>query len=232
MMLQISRAVTFHNGATICHIPSFVSFGNNYQNCTHMTCFLVAGFRLSLTIIQFMTPVTDTAAVAFIDVLYREHHGWLYAWLKKKMSCPHQAADLSQDTFVRLLSLPVLPCLREPRAYLLVTANRLMLNFYRKRRVETEVLASISTLLGDQSNGDVAHVCAVRQLLEQVLLMLIEELDAHSRQAFLLARVDGMRYAEIAKMMGISESRVKQHLIKSLAYCHSRLYQIKVLADA
>lgn len=148
------------------------------------------------------------------------------------MACPHQAADISQDTFVRLLSLPVLPCLQEPRAYLLVTANRLMLNLYRKHKVETDVLSSIAALLVDQSSEDVAHICAVRQLLEQVLLMLTEELDARTRQAFLLARVDGMRYAEIAQMMGISKSRVKQHLVKALAYCHSRLYQIKALADA
>lgn len=218
------------NGATICHIPSFLLFSDNRR--THEDYYPGAGFVAAIhNDYSSMPPATDNT-IAFIEVLYREHHNWLYAWLRKKMSCSHQAADISQDTFLRLLSLPVLPCLREPRAYLLVTANRLMLNHYRKLKVEAEVLANIAELLADHSGEDVAHACAVRQLLEQVLLMLIEELDARSRQAFLLARVDGMRYAEIAQTMGISESRVKQHLVKALAYCHSRLYQIKTLADA
>jgi hypothetical protein len=29
---------------------------------------------------------------AIIDTLYRAHHGWLTAWLRKKMACPHNAA--------------------------------------------------------------------------------------------------------------------------------------------
>jgi len=162
-----------------------------------------------------------------IDSLYREHHGWLYAWLKKKMTCPHHAADLSHDTFIRLLSLQEIPSLREPRAYLLVTANRLMINLNRKHKVEEETLRNMSALISEQSCQDVAYVSAVLQLLERTLLMLIEELDERSRQAFLMARVDGMTYAEIAQVMKVSESRVKQHLVKALAYCHQRLYQFK-----
>ncbi|GJL76488.1 MAG TPA: sigma-70 family RNA polymerase sigma factor [Nitrosomonas sp.] len=164
---------------------------------------------------------------ALIDALYRTHHGWLTAWLKKKMHCPHHAADLSHDTFIRLLSLPEIPSLREPRAYLLVTANRLLINLNRKHRVEAETLRSMAVLISDQSSQDVAYVSAVRQLLERTLLMLIEELDERSRQAFLMSRIDGMTYTEIAHRMQVSESRVKQYLVKALAYCHQRLYQFK-----
>lgn len=162
-----------------------------------------------------------------IDTLYRAHHGWLTAWLKKKMTCPHHAADVSHDTFIRLLSLPEIPSLREPRAYLLVIANRLMINLNRKRRVEEETLHGMAMLVSGQSGQDAAHVSAVRQLLENVLYMLIEELDERTRKAFLMSRVDGMTYTEIAGVMNVSESRVKQHLVKALAYCHQRLYQFK-----
>lgn len=120
-----------------------------------------------------------------------------------------------------------MPSLREPRAYLLVTANRLMINLNRRHKVEEETLSSMLALIADQSCQDVAHITATRQLLERTLLMLIEELDERSRQAFMMARVDGMTYAEIAKAMNVSESRVKQYLVKVLAYCHQRLYQIK-----
>ncbi|PTQ72071.1 sigma-70 family RNA polymerase sigma factor [Nitrosomonas oligotropha] len=173
------------------------------------------------------TPSTTTISTAVIDAYYREHHSWLVNWLRKKVGCPHQASDLSHDTFVRLLSLQQLPHLLEPRAYLLVTANRLMINLNRKHKVEQETLRCLFTLTFEQTCQDVAYVFAVRQLLERTLLMLIEELDERSRQAFVMARIDGMTYAEIARIMKVSESRVKQHLVKALAYCHQRLYQFK-----
>jgi len=86
----------------------------------------------------------------------------------------------------------------------------------------------MAMLISDQSDQDIAHVCEVRQLLENVLYMLIEELDERTRKVFLMSRVDGMTYTEIAGVMNVSESRVKQqHLVKAIAYCHQRLYQFK-----
>ncbi|MFL9609593.1 sigma factor [Methylobacillus sp. Pita2] len=38
-----------------------------------------------------------------VHQLYSSHHGWLYAWLRKKLGCQHIAADLAHDTFVRLM---------------------------------------------------------------------------------------------------------------------------------
>jgi RNA polymerase sigma-70 factor (ECF subfamily) len=169
----------------------------------------------------------SSSVVTLVDTLYREHHGWLVAWLRKKLNCPYHAADLAHDTFTRVLTLPLVPDLREPRAYLLTIANRLIINHYHHRRVEDETLRGLALLLEDDANQDAAHIVAVRQLLEQVLLMLIEELDERSRRAFLLSRVDGLTYAEIAREFKVSESRVKQYLVRALAHCHIRLYEIK-----
>ena len=59
------------------------------------------------------------AANGAMHTFYTEHHGWLSAWLRRRLGCSHSAADLAQDTFVRVLLRPqVLPTLREPRAYL------------------------------------------------------------------------------------------------------------------
>ncbi|WP_439645857.1 sigma factor [Methylobacillus glycogenes] len=38
--------------------------------------------------------------------LYSNHHGWLYGWLKRKLGDAGDAADLAQDTFVRILTAP------------------------------------------------------------------------------------------------------------------------------
>ncbi|MDD3484875.1 sigma factor, partial [Azovibrio restrictus] len=33
--------------------------------------------------------------------LYRDHHGWLQGWLRRRLGNAHEAADLAQDTFLR-----------------------------------------------------------------------------------------------------------------------------------
>ena len=38
--------------------------------------------------------------------LYRDHHGWLRGWLLRRLNVPAEAADLAQDTFLRLLASP------------------------------------------------------------------------------------------------------------------------------
>lgn len=38
-----------------------------------------------------------------VQTLYSDHHGWLHAWLRSKLGNAADAADLAQDTFVRLL---------------------------------------------------------------------------------------------------------------------------------
>ena len=157
--------------------------------------------------------------------LYQRHHGWLFGWLRKKLGCPDNAADLTHDTFVKLLGLEHLPAFKEPRAFLLVAANRLLINQYHRRRVEAETLHSMTVLLEQSSQQGPEQIVAVRQLLAKVLLLLLEELDEKPRKAFLLARVDGCSYGEIARQLQVSESSVKQYLAKALAHCHARLFE-------
>jgi len=58
--------------------------------------------------------------------MYRDHRGWLLAWLRRNVTCPQRAEDLSQDTFVRLLGRDALLTPREPRAFLVAIAKGLL----------------------------------------------------------------------------------------------------------
>ena len=160
-----------------------------------------------------------------IDVgcLYRDHQPWLFNWLRGKLGCPFDAGDLSQDTFLRLLSADI-GGLREPRAYLLVIANRLLINRYRRNKVETDVLQQVAHLMESRDEKGPAEIVAVRDLLHRVLLMLTDELPEKPRKAFLMARIDGNSYRQIARRLKVSESSVKQYISKALMHCHRRLY--------
>jgi len=156
--------------------------------------------------------------------IYTDHHGWLFNWLRGKLGCPDNAADLSHDTFLRLLMGAEPDSLREPRAFLLVIANRLLINRQRRARVEQDALRQIAVLLAAEDRRGPAETALARDLLAQVVLLLTEELPAKPRRAFLMARLEGLSYREIAERLGVSESSVKQYLARALAHCHARLY--------
>lgn len=65
--------------------------------------------------------------------LYTRHHGWLFQFLRRKLGDAEQAADLAQDTFIRLLNTGQRAEIREPRAYLSTIARGLVADMFRRR---------------------------------------------------------------------------------------------------
>lgn len=155
--------------------------------------------------------------------LYAEHHGWLLGWLRGRLACTHHASDVAHDAFANVLEMTHWPVLREPRAFLRVVASRLLINRHHRQRIEAEALRTVAILAEADRGRSVEDEVALRQLLREVLVLLLEELDGRCGQAFLLARVDGWSYRKIALHLGVSESRVKQYLAQALVHCHARL---------
>ena len=77
-----------------------------------------------------------------VEVLYNDHHHWLTGWLRRKLGCPESAADLAQDTFVRVLTARETPTLVEPRAFLTTVAKRVLFTFYPRPALERAYLAA------------------------------------------------------------------------------------------
>ncbi|MBX3629707.1 MAG: sigma-70 family RNA polymerase sigma factor [Nitrosomonas sp.] len=173
------------------------------------------------TLPSVSTAGTSTdALIVEIDTLYRDHHHWLFAWLRKKLSCQHQAADIAHDTFTRLLSLSHLPCLQEPRAYLVTTAKRLLIDQTRKQRIEQAYLAELTraaeAIDGFPSAEDIAAVVQILDKISQILAGLAEK----PRQAFLLHYFDGLTHAAVAAQLGVSDRMVRKYLVQALVHCH------------
>lgn len=93
-------------------------------------------------------PAADRALVPDVATLYSDHHGWLLGWLRKRLGNAFDAADLTQDTYVRLLgrSGAEIQAIREPRALLMTIAQGLAANLYRKRCVEQAYLDALALI--------------------------------------------------------------------------------------
>ncbi|MCB5190936.1 sigma-70 family RNA polymerase sigma factor [Methylobacillus arboreus] len=167
-------------------------------------------------------PPSQPTTTQRLSALYSDHHGWLFAWLRKKIGCPHDAADLVQDTFTRIMSSrDALLNMQEPRAYLTTTAKRLLINQARRRAIEEVYLAGLLAL-GEDYAPSAEQVAAAVEALEQISLVL-EGLAQKPRDAFLMRYLDGMTHAEIADSLKVSTKMVQKYLVQALVHCHAAL---------
>lgn len=153
-----------------------------------------------------------------IRILYSNHYGWLRSWLHRKLGCAYQAADLTHDTFVRLLASPQVESIVEPRAFLTTVAKRVLANHYRRREIERAYLDALAVLPEMQAPSLEARAIVLETLLE--IDAMLDGLPSIAKQVFLLAQVDGLPYAAIAKETGVSVSTVKRHLLKAARHCY------------
>ncbi|WP_047536623.1 sigma-70 family RNA polymerase sigma factor [Methylotenera versatilis] len=160
---------------------------------------------------------------ALVGEFYVEHNSWLHKWLSKKVGSTFDAADLTQDTFMRLLSKVETEQIVEPRAYLTKIAHGLMANFLRRRDIETAYLNALAALGGSQDAYSGQSLENQQILLERIIALdcMLSGLSHNARAAFLLHRVDGMSYAEIALELGVTVSSIKKYIAKALLHCAS-----------
>ena len=151
--------------------------------------------------------------------LYLDHHGWLLGWLGRRLDCRETAADLAQDTFLRLIRRQGCcpQAMREPRAFLTTVAHGLVVSHWRRRDIERaylEALASrpfpVAISPEDQE--------LVLESLYQVDAML-SRLPEKVRRAFLMAQLDGLTYRRIGEVLGVSERMVKKYMAQAMYHC-------------
>jgi len=154
-----------------------------------------------------------------LNRIYAEHHGWLFGWLRRKLGDSSDAADLAQDTFLRLLlgKRPVAQIGNQPRALLTHIAKGLVIDHWRRQEVERaclEALAHLPTALAPSAEEQL--------LIIETLLRVdtaLSHLPPQTRQAFLLAQLDGLTLQQIADRMDMPVITVRRHIKRGLLAC-------------
>ncbi|OAJ69932.1 RNA polymerase subunit sigma [Methylobacillus sp. MM3] len=161
--------------------------------------------------------VGETTLHQAVHTLYSAHHGWLLNLLSRKTGCVAHAADLTQDTFVRIMLKPELEALREPRAFLATVANGILVNWYRRQTLERAYLEALAQLPEPETPAPEQRLALLETLYE--IDAALDSLPAKAKHAFLLSQIEGRRYSEIARLLEVSEITVKRYMKQAFRLC-------------
>lgn len=152
------------------------------------------------------------------EVLFRRHHAVVLSFLTRRVEGPELAADLMAETFASLVALvkdrtrPLPPV---PLAWLLVSGRNLLIDSYRRGRVDNEArirLSMLPVVLDDRDLERVEELSAETDLLRE----LSERLDPDQLRAIRARILDDREYADIAAELECSESVVRKRVSRAL----------------
>ncbi|KJK16656.1 sigma-70 family RNA polymerase sigma factor [Pseudomonas sp. NPDC087612] len=159
----------------------------------------------------------DPSLQLAVHTLYEAHHPWLCGWLRKRLGCREHAADLAQDTFIRVMTQRKAPELREPRAYLSTVARSLMIDLFRRRALEQAYLETLAARPELLDISPETRALVIETLME--IDAMLDGLGRKTREIFLMAQLDGLSYVEIARRQNLAVNTVKKHAVRALTHC-------------
>ncbi|AFL90285.1 RNA polymerase sigma factor, sigma-70 family [Terriglobus roseus DSM 18391] len=173
------------------------------------------GCGLSLSEAEEAAPVitVESLVPAYTPLLFRMAH----AVLRNRA----EADDVVQETFLRVVQHRMsLPDVRDMRVWLVRIAWNLALDRRRKLRPDQMEDAFAQSLVSAELPAD----RAVAEALElKAVLAEIERLPKAERHVLLLAAVEEMNHAEMAAVLGRSESAVRALLFRARTRLRERL---------
>jgi RNA polymerase sigma factor (sigma-70 family) len=154
---------------------------------------------------------------------FRRCAGDLQRFLAHRLGCPDTAADLVQETFVRLAQLSPAQQPDNPRAFLFRIAANLATDHQRRLsyRAKYESQDEAAAETPDSRPAADEAVFSKQQVLR--LHDAIAELPPKCRDVFILHKFHHLSYAEVAARLGITKSTVVKHMIKALDHCRRRV---------
>jgi RNA polymerase sigma-70 factor (ECF subfamily) len=162
----------------------------------------------------FAIVMSDSQA---LHDLYLEHHGWLKGWLRSRLGNAGDAADLAQDTFMRVLVSRDVAAIREPRTYLGAIARALMIDQFRRQAVEQAYLAALSARPEPLGISPETRLLILETLT--AIDSMLDGLGERTRSIFLAVQLEGLGYAAVGERLGVSVTTVKKHLIRAMTHC-------------
>lgn len=166
--------------------------------------------------------------------MFERYYRELLSFLSRKVSDRATAADLAQESYVRVYEAQRTgSVVRDPRALLYRTARNLVTDHHRRTGVRADFDGAGSSEEGavelddciGPSTFEPDTILSSGQGLA-AMVATIDRLPPRCREAFVLYKFDGLSYAEVAERMGISVRTVEMQLRIAMQACWTCLDEV------
>ncbi|HET9048124.1 MAG TPA: RNA polymerase sigma factor [Chiayiivirga sp.] len=154
---------------------------------------------------------------------FRRHESFLRRFIHGFLPNRDDTDEVLQESFLKAFAVELERPIAQPKSFLFQIARNEALTRLRRQSLRImECIDDAESLMPQDADDPVADLAEHRQLLG-LLHEAIAQLPPQCRRAFLLRKVHGLSYKEIARAMGISPSTVEKHLALALRRCDAHL---------
>ncbi len=156
---------------------------------------------------------------------FSKHAKALRNFIYYKYGDEDSAADITQESFIKLWQNCKEVPLEKAKSYLYTIANNLSLNVVKHKKV---VLNFEKNSVQNETNFETPDFIIEENEFEKQLNDAINQLTEAQRIAFLMSRIDGKKYSEIAEELGISVKAVEKRIHQALLSIKQSIKNYKI----
>ncbi len=136
----------------------------------------------------------------------------IFRLAKRITNNTHDAEDISQDVLLKLYNnQEQLEKISSLPAYVLTMTRNLSIDLIRKQKVKAEV-----ELIGDHESAEAITLpTSQKEEAKQIVNMALNSLDEPAKSVIQLREIEGLAFAEIAQITGLSEGNIRVILSRS-----------------
>lgn len=156
-----------------------------------------------------ITSQNNTCQESVYATFFKSHVKPLRNFLLYKFGNSDQAEDATQEAFIKLWQNCKDVPLEKAKSYIYTIANNTTLNVIAHKKV---VLNYEKTSVKNERSNESPEFLMEEDEFKTKLLTAIDNLNETQRIAFLMNRIDGKKYAEIAVELNISVKAVEKRI--------------------
>jgi RNA polymerase sigma-70 factor, ECF subfamily len=170
---------------------------------------------------ELMSEIKADNMFAF-DILYKKYCNRIYKFGYSILKSPEESENLTQDVFLNLWeNRQKVEKGSSIKSYLFTITYNSAISTIRKKARESEFveyLKSLQEISNEPANVEFEYNELINKLDE-----IIKKLPLRQKEVYLLHRVEGLKYNEIAERLHISVNTIENHMSRALKTIRKRL---------
>jgi len=156
--------------------------------------------------------------------IFDTHYHNVYGFFLKRLGSPEDAADASQETFMRVVRRKGTVRLDSPTGYIWRTAKNLVKEIKRTKALYSKWMSSQPIDLDQHiSHAPTPEEALIFQNMNDNILNVLNRLPPRCREVFILHRFKGLSHKQIAEQLNISPKTVENHMVNAILFFHKHL---------